>query len=222
MDGETASVSRGDLRPRLVELVAALSLAADLGLGQPMEHGMRACVIATRLASRLGYDQPNLRRRLLGQPAGDGGLHGRLLRAAPDLGRRPGAAGGHVRRGSVRALDRRLFPLAGRLGRRSRAPRPPGRTPTGERHAGGGGVDDGPLSGDRTARGAAPVRSRRSRPAPAHVRALGRQGGAARAVGRGDRRSPPACSPSPTTSRSSIACTASTRRSRSRADTPGR
>jgi HD-GYP domain-containing protein (c-di-GMP phosphodiesterase class II) len=40
-----------------VELVAALSLAADLGLGQPMEHGMRACAIATRLASSLGLDQ---------------------------------------------------------------------------------------------------------------------------------------------------------------------
>src|ERR1700742_2968935 len=53
MAGDTAS----GFRPRLVELVAALSLAADLGLGQPMEHGMRACVIATRLASRLGHDQ---------------------------------------------------------------------------------------------------------------------------------------------------------------------
>jgi HD-GYP domain-containing protein (c-di-GMP phosphodiesterase class II) len=56
MDGETASGST-DLRPRLVELVAALSLAADLGLGQPMEHGMRACLIATRLADSLGLEQ---------------------------------------------------------------------------------------------------------------------------------------------------------------------
>jgi HD-GYP domain-containing protein (c-di-GMP phosphodiesterase class II) len=44
-------------RPRLVELVAALSLAADLGLGQEMEHGLRACLIATRLAERIELDQ---------------------------------------------------------------------------------------------------------------------------------------------------------------------
>jgi HD-GYP domain-containing protein (c-di-GMP phosphodiesterase class II) len=56
MDGEIGNGS-ADLRPRLVELVAALSLAADLGLGQPMEHGMRACLIATRLASSLELDR---------------------------------------------------------------------------------------------------------------------------------------------------------------------
>jgi response regulator RpfG family c-di-GMP phosphodiesterase/DNA-binding CsgD family transcriptional regulator len=39
--------------PRLVEVVAALSLATDLGLGQPMEHGLRSCLIATRLAEAL-------------------------------------------------------------------------------------------------------------------------------------------------------------------------
>ncbi len=39
--------------PRLVEVVAAFSLATDLGLGQPMEHGLRSCLIATRLADTL-------------------------------------------------------------------------------------------------------------------------------------------------------------------------
>ncbi|HEY1590250.1 MAG TPA: HD domain-containing phosphohydrolase [Solirubrobacteraceae bacterium] len=39
--------------PRLVEVVAAFSIATDLGLGQPMEHGFRSCLIATRLAERL-------------------------------------------------------------------------------------------------------------------------------------------------------------------------
>jgi hypothetical protein len=34
----------------LVEVVAAFSLAADLALGQPMEHGLRSCMSATRLA----------------------------------------------------------------------------------------------------------------------------------------------------------------------------
>ena len=42
--------------PRLVEVVAALSLATDLGLGQPMEHGLRSCLIATRLAETLELD----------------------------------------------------------------------------------------------------------------------------------------------------------------------
>ena len=42
--------------PRLVEVVAAFSIATDLGLGQPMEHGLRSCLIATRLADRLDLD----------------------------------------------------------------------------------------------------------------------------------------------------------------------
>ncbi|MBW0092140.1 HD domain-containing protein [Pseudonocardia sp. KRD-184] len=36
------------------ELVGMLSLAADLGLGQPMEHLARSCLIATRFAGRIG------------------------------------------------------------------------------------------------------------------------------------------------------------------------
>jgi hypothetical protein len=42
---------------RLSELVAALSFASDLGLGQPMEHVLRSCLIALRLADRLGLDE---------------------------------------------------------------------------------------------------------------------------------------------------------------------
>jgi HD-GYP domain-containing protein (c-di-GMP phosphodiesterase class II) len=38
---------------RLAELVAVLSLGTDLGLGQPMEHVLRQCLIALRLAERL-------------------------------------------------------------------------------------------------------------------------------------------------------------------------
>jgi HD-GYP domain-containing protein (c-di-GMP phosphodiesterase class II)/DNA-binding CsgD family transcriptional regulator len=41
---------------RLAELVAALSLGVDLGFGQPMEHVLRECRIALRLADRLGLD----------------------------------------------------------------------------------------------------------------------------------------------------------------------
>jgi hypothetical protein len=44
-------------QPRLVEVVAAFSLATDLSLGQPMEHGLRSCLIATRLAEKLELDE---------------------------------------------------------------------------------------------------------------------------------------------------------------------
>ena len=37
-------------RFRLAEVVAAISLATDLGMGQPLQHALRTCVIATRLA----------------------------------------------------------------------------------------------------------------------------------------------------------------------------
>jgi HD-GYP domain-containing protein (c-di-GMP phosphodiesterase class II) len=42
---------------RLAELVGALSLGVDLGFGQPMEHALRQCLIALRLAERAGLDE---------------------------------------------------------------------------------------------------------------------------------------------------------------------
>ena len=42
---------------RLAELVAALSLGIDLGFGQPMEHVLRQCLIALRIAEGLGLDE---------------------------------------------------------------------------------------------------------------------------------------------------------------------
>ena len=42
---------------RLAELVGALSLGIDLGFGQPMEHVLRQCLIALRLAERAGLDE---------------------------------------------------------------------------------------------------------------------------------------------------------------------
>jgi HD-GYP domain-containing protein (c-di-GMP phosphodiesterase class II) len=51
-------VSGGDRAGvRLAELVGALSLATDLGLGQPMEHVLRQCLIALRLGERLGLSE---------------------------------------------------------------------------------------------------------------------------------------------------------------------
>ncbi len=44
-------------RVRLAEVVAALSLGIDLGFGQPMEHVLRQCLIATRLGERVGLDE---------------------------------------------------------------------------------------------------------------------------------------------------------------------
>jgi HD-GYP domain-containing protein (c-di-GMP phosphodiesterase class II) len=42
---------------RLAELVGALSLGVDLGFGQPMEHVLRQCLIALRIADQAGLDQ---------------------------------------------------------------------------------------------------------------------------------------------------------------------
>ena len=42
---------------RRAELLAVLSLGADLGLGQPMEHILRECLIAMRLGERIGLDE---------------------------------------------------------------------------------------------------------------------------------------------------------------------
>ena len=53
-----AKAERGELR--LAELVAAISLATDLGMGQPMEKAIRSCLIALGLARRLGCDAPTL------------------------------------------------------------------------------------------------------------------------------------------------------------------
>jgi hypothetical protein len=66
MDGtEDVAVSRPGFPPqtadrysgvKLAELVAAFSLAMDLGMGQPMEHVLRAWLIATRLGDHLGVE----------------------------------------------------------------------------------------------------------------------------------------------------------------------
>ena len=44
-------------RVTLAELLAVLSLATDLGMGQPMEHVLSQCLIAIRLAERMGLDE---------------------------------------------------------------------------------------------------------------------------------------------------------------------
>src|SRR5262249_44098044 len=57
MRADTPTISsdpRATNTVRLAELVAALSLGVDLGFGQPMEHVLRECTIALRLAEQLG------------------------------------------------------------------------------------------------------------------------------------------------------------------------
>lgn len=51
-------VGDGDSGVRLAELIAALSLGTDLGLGQPMEHVLRESVLASGLGGRLGLEEP--------------------------------------------------------------------------------------------------------------------------------------------------------------------
>jgi HD-GYP domain-containing protein (c-di-GMP phosphodiesterase class II) len=49
-------VGEGDSGIRLAELVAAFSLATDLGFGQPMEHVLRSWLLAARIAESIGLD----------------------------------------------------------------------------------------------------------------------------------------------------------------------
>ena len=46
---------------RLAELMAALSLATDLGMGQPMEYALCVCVLSVRLGEALGLSESELR-----------------------------------------------------------------------------------------------------------------------------------------------------------------
>jgi HD-GYP domain-containing protein (c-di-GMP phosphodiesterase class II) len=50
-------VTEGKSGVCLAELIAALSLGTDLGLGHPMEHVLRQCVIALGLGERFGLDE---------------------------------------------------------------------------------------------------------------------------------------------------------------------
>jgi hypothetical protein len=45
---------------RLGELLAELSLATDLGMGQPLEHALRMCLIALQLGERSGLSIDDL------------------------------------------------------------------------------------------------------------------------------------------------------------------
>jgi HD-GYP domain-containing protein (c-di-GMP phosphodiesterase class II) len=56
-DGRDVSPEASSERVRAAELIAALSLATDLGIGVPLEYGLQSTLIAMRLCERLGVDQ---------------------------------------------------------------------------------------------------------------------------------------------------------------------
>jgi hypothetical protein len=51
-----ASVPEREERVRTADLIAALCLATDLGMGLPFEHGLHTTLVAMRLAEKLGVD----------------------------------------------------------------------------------------------------------------------------------------------------------------------
>jgi HD-GYP domain-containing protein (c-di-GMP phosphodiesterase class II) len=51
-----AATSQGGERVCAAEVIAALSLATDLGIGVPLEHGLQSTLVAMRLGERLGVD----------------------------------------------------------------------------------------------------------------------------------------------------------------------
>jgi hypothetical protein len=55
---------RSGTETRLVELLAVLSLATDLGVGRPLENELRVTVVAMRFGRTLDLDQEALRELL--------------------------------------------------------------------------------------------------------------------------------------------------------------
>jgi response regulator RpfG family c-di-GMP phosphodiesterase/DNA-binding CsgD family transcriptional regulator len=51
----------GDRHIRLAEIIAALSLATDLGMGQPLEYALQVCMLSVRLADVLGFSEDEAR-----------------------------------------------------------------------------------------------------------------------------------------------------------------
>src|SRR5947199_6631650 len=59
--GKDMSARAADSGVRLAELMAALSIATDLGMGQPLESALYSCVVAMRLGEALDLDDDTLR-----------------------------------------------------------------------------------------------------------------------------------------------------------------
>lgn len=46
--------------PSLAEVMAAMSIAVDIGMGQPMEQGLGVCLLAVRFGELVGLDSDEL------------------------------------------------------------------------------------------------------------------------------------------------------------------
>jgi HD-GYP domain-containing protein (c-di-GMP phosphodiesterase class II) len=57
LEGVVAVASPAGSDVRLAELIASISLATDLGLGQPMEHVLRSCILGLRIAEDLELEE---------------------------------------------------------------------------------------------------------------------------------------------------------------------
>jgi hypothetical protein len=47
-------------RPRFAEVIAVLAMATDLGLGLPLEHAIRACLLSVEIGRRFEMGPPEL------------------------------------------------------------------------------------------------------------------------------------------------------------------
>ena len=94
---------------------SALSLGIDLGFGQPMEHVLRQCLIALRLAERLGLDERDARGRVLHGAACQRRLPLRCARAGEVVRRRHRPEGDEVRPRWL-AASRSVVSMVRRLG----------------------------------------------------------------------------------------------------------
>ena len=62
-DGHGPSASRssgGEMPVRAAEVIGAMSIATDLGTGQPLEHALRTAILAVRLGDLAELSPPEL------------------------------------------------------------------------------------------------------------------------------------------------------------------
>jgi HD-GYP domain-containing protein (c-di-GMP phosphodiesterase class II) len=103
--------------PRRIEILAALSLAIDLGLGQPMEHMLRSALIGLRLCDLLGLDEAARQRVFYTNLLAWIGCHADSFELAALFGDDIGF------RRAYYSIDARGLPLLGLLLRRTGAER---------------------------------------------------------------------------------------------------
>ena len=62
-EGRSPSAARppgGQAPVRAAEVIGAMSMATDLGTGQPLEHALRTAILAVRLGELAGLSPPEL------------------------------------------------------------------------------------------------------------------------------------------------------------------